>query len=196
MNAGATFQRAMDLAFAKEIREFLVIYLDDITVFSKTDYKHLDHHRKVFIKCRKFGISLNPKKTLFGLEEGKLLGHKISKEEIRIDAAKIEAILNISPLRNIKELQAFIGKINFLRRFNSNIAEIIRELNNMLKKDSVLRWTIEAKQSFESIKHALTKISVLISPDFKNDFIIFSAASEHTIVAILLKKMTRAMSSP
>ena len=63
MNAGATFQRAMDIAFAKEIHEFLVIYLDDIIVFSKTDYKHLDHLRQVFLKCRKFGISLNPKKT-------------------------------------------------------------------------------------------------------------------------------------
>ena len=79
MNARATFQRAMDIAFAKEIREFLVIYLDDITIFSKTDYAHLDHLRQVFIKCKIFGISLNPKKTLFVLEEGKLLGHIISK---------------------------------------------------------------------------------------------------------------------
>ena len=101
-NAGATFQRAMDIAFAKEIHEFLVIYLDDITVFSKTNDEHLDHLRQVFIKCRKYGISLNPKKTLFGLEEGKLLGHIISKEGIRIDPARIEAILNIQPPRNIK----------------------------------------------------------------------------------------------
>ena len=67
----------MDIAFAKEIHEFLVIYLDDITVFSKSNNEHLDHLRQVFIKCRKFGISLNPKKTLFGLDEGMLLGHII-----------------------------------------------------------------------------------------------------------------------
>ena len=73
----------------------------------------MDHLRHVFIKCRKFGISLNPKKSLFGLEEGKLLGHIISKEGIRIDPARIEATLNIHPPRNIKELQAFLGKINF-----------------------------------------------------------------------------------
>jgi len=72
-------QRAMDIAFAKEIHDFLVVYQDDITVFSKSDNEHLDHLRRVFIKCGKFGISLNPKKTLFGLEEGKLLGHIISK---------------------------------------------------------------------------------------------------------------------
>ena len=152
MNAEATFQKAMDIAFAKEIHEFLMIYLDVTTVFSNIDYEHLDHLRQVFLKCRKFGISLNPNKTLFGLEEGKLLGHIIYKEGIRIDPAIIEAILNISPPRNIKELQAFLGKINFLRRFISNLAEIIRELNNMLKKDLVLKWTVEAKQSFNLLK--------------------------------------------
>ena len=79
VNVGATFQRAMDIAFAKEIHEFLIIYFDDITIFSKSDNEHLDHLKQVFIKCIKFGISLNPKKSLFGLEEGKLLGHIISK---------------------------------------------------------------------------------------------------------------------
>ena len=115
-----------------------MIYLDDITVFSKTDNEHLDHLRQVLIKCREFGISLNPKKTLFGLEEGKILGHIISKEGIRVDPARREAILNIRHPRNIKELQAFLGKINFLTRFISKLAKIIREVNNMLKKTQYL----------------------------------------------------------
>jgi len=85
----------MDITFSKEIHDFLVIYLDDITVFSKSNNQHLDHLRQVFIKCRKYGISLNPEKYLFGLEEGKLLGCIISKDGIRIDPARIEAILLI-----------------------------------------------------------------------------------------------------
>lgn len=120
MNAGETFQREMNIAFEKEIYDFLVVYQDDITVFSKLDNEHLYHLRRVFIKCRKFGIPLNPKKTLFGLEEGKLLGHIISKEGIRIDPTRIEEILNITHPRNIKELKSLLGKINFLRRFISN----------------------------------------------------------------------------
>ena len=67
MNAGDTFQRAMDIAFSEDIGYFIVIYLDDITVYSKTDEQHLAHLRKVFEKCRKYGLSLNPKKTFFGL---------------------------------------------------------------------------------------------------------------------------------
>ncbi len=104
MNVGATFQRAMDIASSKEIHDLLVVYQDDITVFSKSDNEHLDHLRRVFIKCRKFGISLNPKKTFFGLEEGKILGHIISKYGIRIDISIIEAILTITHPRNIREL--------------------------------------------------------------------------------------------
>ena len=80
MNAGATFQRALDIEFSKYIGYFIVIYLDDIIFYSKTDEEHLVHLKKVFEKCRKYGLSLNPKKTLFGLEEGKLLGHIISEE--------------------------------------------------------------------------------------------------------------------
>eukprot|EP00253_Pinus_taeda_P021734 PITA_21734 len=135
-NAGATFQRAMDIAFSKEIHDFLVIYPDDLTAFSESDQQHLDHLRQVFLICIKYGISLNPKKSLFGLEEGKLLGHIISKEGIRINPDRIQAILQVPHPRNIKELQAFLGKINFLRRFIPNLVELIRLLNNMLKKDS------------------------------------------------------------
>ena len=75
MNAGATFQRDMDIAFSEEISYFIVIYLDDITVYSKTDEEHVAHLRKVLEKCRKYGLSLNPKKTMFGFQEGKILGH-------------------------------------------------------------------------------------------------------------------------
>ena len=162
MNAGATFQRAMDIAFSEDIGVFIVIYLDDITVYSKSDEEHLTHLRKVFNKCRKYGLSLNPKKTLFGLEEGKLLGHIISEEGIKIDPQRIEGILQISHPRNIKELQSFIGKINFLRRFIPNLAELLKEITNMLRKEVGVKWTIEAKKSFELIKRALTETPVLI----------------------------------
>ena len=150
----------------------------------------------MFLIYRKYGISLNPKKSLFGLEEGKLLGHIISKDGIRIDPDRIRAILHVPHPRNIKELQAFLGKINFLRRFIHNLAELIILLNNMLKKDSKVNWTIEAKKAFEEIKIALTKTPVLTSPKFDRDFIIFSFASEHTIAAVLLQKDDQGCEKP
>ena len=78
MNAGATFQREMDISFTGEKDKFVVIYLDDITVYSKSDEYHLKHLKQVFDKCRKFGLSLNPKKSSFVVQEGKLLGHIVT----------------------------------------------------------------------------------------------------------------------
>lgn len=98
----------------------------------------MEHLRQVFLKCKKYGISLNPKKNLVRLEEGKLLGHIISKDGILIDPFKIEAILQISYPESIKELHTFLGNINFLRRFISNLDKLIRSLNNMLKKDPAI----------------------------------------------------------
>ena len=103
------------------------------------------HLRKFFEKCRKYGLSLNPKKTLFGLQEGKLLGHIISEEGIRIDPKRIDGILQINHPRNIKELQSFFGKINFLRRFIPNLTELLRNMTNMLEREGV-KWTLEAKK--------------------------------------------------
>jgi ribonuclease HI len=177
MNVGATFQREMDIAFVDELGRFIVIYLDDVTVYSQSDEEHLQHLRRVFEKCRKFRISLNPKKSLFGLEEGKLLGHIISKDGIKIDPSRIESIQKVEHPRNLKELQSFIGKINFLRRFIPNLAELLMNITNMLKKDAKIKWNTEAKQSFEQVKHALTQAPVLISPDYSKDFYLFSFAS-------------------
>ena len=112
-NADATFQRAMDLAFANEKDVFLVVYLDNLTVFSKSDEEHMYHLKTVFQKCRKYGLLLNPKKSLFAMEEGKLLGHIISKDGIRIDPARVEVIQQIDLPQNKKEIQSFNGKMNF-----------------------------------------------------------------------------------
>jgi hypothetical protein len=114
MNGGATFQRAMDIAFIGERDKFAVIYLDDLTVFSKTDEEHLNHFKETFEKYRRFGLSLNPKKSHFAMREGNLLGHIISRDGIRIDPKRIEAIDNISIPRNVKEIQSLLGTINFL----------------------------------------------------------------------------------
>ena len=188
MNAGATFQRTMDIAFAGDIGKFVVIYMDDITVYSRFDREHIHHLEKVFIKCRKFGISLNPKKSNFALEEGKLLGHIISKDGIMIDPERVSAILNVGEPRSKKQIQSFLGQVNFLRRFIPSFAEILMNITNMLKKGHEIKWTAVDKKYFKEIKQAISKALVLVSPDFTKDFLVFSYASEHTIAVVLLQK--------
>ena len=92
LSAGATFQRAMDLDFVGIKDKFLLTYLNDLTVYSHSHHHHLQHLRKVFLKCRRYGISLNPNKSQFALEEGKLLGHIISAEGVKINPIRAEEI--------------------------------------------------------------------------------------------------------
>lgn len=113
-NARATFQRTMDIAYANENYVSLVVYLDYVTVFSHLDDEHLHHLRVIFQRCRKFKISLNPKKSLFSMEEDKILGHIISKDDIWIDPSWVEDIQQIDFPRSKKYIQSFNGKMNFL----------------------------------------------------------------------------------
>jgi len=91
----------------------VVIYIDEITVFSTFDEEHLQHLTHTFEKCRRYDISLNPKKSHFAMEEGKLLGHIVSPEGIKIDPERVKAIHHIYIPRNKKSIQSFISKINF-----------------------------------------------------------------------------------
>jgi hypothetical protein len=188
MNGASTFQSAMNIEFSEEKENFIVIYLDDITVYSDSDEKHLGHMKNVFQKCRKFNISLNPKKSHFGMQERKLLAHIISKEGIKIDPNRVEGIQKINTLHNKKEVQSFLGKVNFLRRFIPNHEEIIKHITSMLRKGNEIKWNLEAKKYFEDIKVALTKAPVLANLDFTKDIILFSLTLVHTIVGILLQK--------
>jgi len=187
MNVGATFHRAMDIAFVGERDKFIVIYLYDLIVFSNSDEDHLNHLRQTFLKCKKYGLSLNPKKSHFSMQEGKLLGNIVYKHGVKIDPQRVEATKVINFPRNKKEIQSFLGKINFVRRFIPNFVEIVKDLTYMLKKDNDFKWSSKAKFSFEQINKSLGEAPVLVSPNYSKDFLIFSFAYENTIDAVLLQ---------
>ncbi len=115
---------------------FNYVYMVLSIIFSKSNSNHLEHLRKIFTKCRKFGISLNPKKCMFSLFQGNLLGHVVSKDGISIDPKRVVAIHNLDYPWNTKEVQSFLGTIIFLCIFISNFAEILREIINMLGKEN------------------------------------------------------------
>jgi hypothetical protein len=130
------------------------------------------------------------------MKEGKLLGHIVSAVGVKIDPNRVEAIQALSIIRSRKEVQSFLGKINFLRRFVSNFAEMLKIITTMLRKGNEVRWTYEAQNTFEQIKKSLTKASMLISPDYSKDFLIFSFASSDTLVVVLLQKNEAGLEQP
>jgi hypothetical protein len=148
-NAGDTFQRAMDYAFRGLIGKLIEIYQDDLTVFSKDGKTHIGYLRQVLDRCREFGISLNPAKSIFGVTEGKLLGHIITKDGVKLDSKRVEAIDKV-PLPTSKKLfQSFLGQTNFVHRFIPNYAEIMKPIYKLLKKDVKFEWNDDSKRAFE-----------------------------------------------
>jgi ribonuclease HI len=192
-NAGATFQRAMQLAFDDLIGKIIQIYLDDLTVYSKIRSDHFGHLRKVLMRCRKFGISLNPSKSIFGVTEGKLLGHIVSDSGISIDPERIVAILNLPAPTSKKEVQAFMGVINFVRRFVPDFAVMVKPIHNLLKQDHPFSWTDDVENAFEGIKKEISSAPVLAKPDFEKEFTIYTNATEEAVSVVLMKMMTKEM---
>jgi hypothetical protein len=104
------------------------IYQDYLIVFSTDISDHIGHLRQVFERCRRYSISLNPTKSVFGVDEGKLLGHIICTDGVKIDPKRVDAIKTVSFPQTKKALQSFLGQINFIKRFIPNLAETMKSI--------------------------------------------------------------------
>jgi hypothetical protein len=110
----------------------------------------------------------------------------VSIDGVRIDSSKVEAIQTLSLPKSRKEVQSFLGKINFLRRFVSNFVELVNHITVMLRKGNEVKWTAESRESFSLIKKALNEAPVLVSPDYSKDFQFFYFAYFDMVVVVLL----------
>ena len=128
------------------------------------------------------------KKSQFALEEGKLLGHVVSAAGVQIGPERVKEIQALTLPRLKKDIQSFLGKINFVRRFILNFVELVMHITYMLKKEAEVKWTDAVTKSFESIKKAIMEAPTLISPDYSKEFHLFSFASNDTIAAVLLQQ--------
>ena len=177
----------MDVSFAQFKDKFMVIYQDDLIAYSKEANYLYGHLENFFIKALEYRVSLNPKKCAFAVIEGKLIGHIVSKDGIRIDPKRVMAIDKIPKPKNVKGIQSFFGQVNFLRRFVTNFAEISRPISKMLKKGKEIKWDDEPSKAFQEIKKAIKNAPVLRTPDYAKPIQIFSFASFHTVAAVLLQ---------
>ena len=186
----------MDIAFQGIINKSMVVYLDDVIVYSKNREEHIQHLTQIFERCRRYGISLSPKKTIFSVEEGKMLGHIISQAGIHIDPERIKSIAQLPLPHNKKDMQSFFGKINFMRKFTSGFSETIKPLQSMICKDVELKWIDERKESFEKIKPTISQAHVLHSLDFSKYFFFYTFASDQSLATILTQNDDENIEAP
>jgi hypothetical protein len=171
-----------------DIKHIVQSYLDDLPTHSMCRVDHPTHLRAIFVRCRFYRIRLNPHKCVFCVEFDCLLGFIISRQGIRVDPIKVEAILNLPPPSTLRQLQSLQGKANFLRRFIPNYTEITRGFTWLLKKDSEFVWDTIANNAFEALKLSLTRAPLLFPPDYSRDYFLYLAASEYTIGMVLVQE--------
>jgi hypothetical protein len=118
------------------------------------------------------------------------LGHIVSVEGVRIDLRRVEAIQTLSFPRSNKEVQSFLGKISFLRRFIFNFVELVKHIKTMFRKANEVKWNVDSRYTFKKIKRALTEAPVLINLNYSKEFLIFSFVESDTLVVVLLQRNT------
>ena len=173
------FNRAISQIFKSMIDEgFLKTYFDDLNAFSKDDDSHLEHLRKIFLKCRENNVKLNPEKTLIAFKEGPCLGFRLSGETIRPGIEKTQAIIEMPAPTNISEVKTFMGMVNFYRRFLPNLSRISAPINNLTKKDTPFIWDKSCQDSFSEIKKLIASDIALHHFDPSAPATVTSDASE------------------
>src|SRR4051795_10147897 len=177
----------MNFIFNPYTNEFVLVYLDDILVFSKNKKDHAEHLRLVLDKLREYQLYAKFSKCEFWLDEVLYLGHIISAKGIAVNPERVSAVLNWNPPQNVKQLRSFLGLASYCRRFVENFSKIAKPLTELLKKDKKFQWTPKCEESFQELKRRLTSAPVLAPPDTKKNFEIFCDASRQGLGCILMQ---------
>ncbi|KAJ9532097.1 hypothetical protein QJQ45_003814 [Haematococcus lacustris] len=185
-NAPATFQAVMNDIF-REHNKFVVVYLDDILVFSKDKTEHAKHLEVVFKLLLQNQLYAKLKKCEFERAELKFLGHLVGVKGIRPDPAKIQSIVDWPPLTDVASIRSFVGLATYFRTFIQGFAKLVAPLTNLTKTHVQWCWDDSCEAAFRGVKHALSNAPVLALPDFSKQFQVICDASVTGIGAVLMQ---------
>jgi hypothetical protein len=187
-NAPATFCTLMQRVLAEFIDKFVVVYLDDIVVYSNSMKEHEGHLRLVFKALRANNLYVKEEKCSFGLDEVSFLGHVVGNGKIQMDPQKIKAIVEWETPSKTTELRSFLGLVNYYRRFIEGHSALAAPLTDLLKKGRTWSWTPKCQLAFEALKDAVTKEPVLALPNFAKPFEVHADASDFAIGGVLMQE--------
>ena len=186
-NAPATFQNAMNNLFGQRIGIFVLVYMDDILIFSKTKEDHFKHLDEVLTLLTKHGYHINEKKCAFLQTELKFLGHTISADGLKVDQDKIQVLKTWSPPTDKSGIRSLLGFGNYFRRFIYKYSDMVLPLLNLTKQNTPTIWTPECQKSFEQLKEAIINAPVLKHPDLTKPFKLECDAINYATGSILMQ---------
>ncbi|MBW0583360.1 hypothetical protein O181_123075, partial [Austropuccinia psidii MF-1] len=176
----------MNEIFPEELSEgWLIIYIDDIIVCSKTWEEHMYRFSRVLTKIQSVNMKISLKKCHFGFKELKALGHVVSGLSLGIDKNKVSEVLPKPMPQNKKEIQSFLGFAGYYRKHIKDFETIARPLYKLCDKDTVFEMSVDRVKAFESLREALTTAPLLLMPDFKLPFKLYIDASGDGLGAAL-----------
>jgi hypothetical protein len=181
----ATFQLTMNSVLAPFLRKCVVVFIDDILIYSATWPDHLCHLRAVFDTLRNQQLKVKLSKCSFAQIKLQYLGHVISKDGVATDPSKIEAVQSWPSPKTAKEVRSFLGLAGYYRKFVKNFGIMSRPLTNLLKKGQVFTWHETQESAFQALKQALITAPVLALPDFSKKFEVETDACDTGIGAVL-----------
>lgn len=186
-SAPATFQSTMNQVLATCLRKSVLVFIDDILVYSPSIDMHAVHLREVFQLLQQHQLYIKRNKCSFALTELEYLGHVISSHGVATDKTKIQAVSNWPTLANVKSLRGFLGLTGYYRKYVKHYWILAQPLTQLLKKGVLFLWGPAQKEAFEQLKHAMTTAPVLSLPNFQQTFAVETDASNTGIGAVLLQ---------
>jgi hypothetical protein len=186
-NAPAYFMYLMNKVFMEYLDKFVVLFIDDILIFSKNEEEHDEHLRLVLQKLRENQLYAKLKKCEFWLKEVLFLGHIISEGGISVDPSKVKDILSQKTPQNISDIRSFLGLARYYRRLIEGFSKISKPMTKLLAIGNTFEWTPTRETSFQELKKRLTMAPVLTMPDMEKPFSIYCNISGQGLGCVLMQ---------
>jgi hypothetical protein len=177
----------MNRIFHPYLDKFVVVFIDDILVYSKDQDEHVEHLRIVLQILKEKQLYAKLSKCEFWLEEVNFLGHVISGKGIAVDPSKIEAVLQWEPPRTVTEIRSFLGLAGYYRRFIEGFSKLALPLTRLTRKNQAFVWDQKCEDSFQELKHRLTTAPVLVLPNPNGNFEVYCDASKQGLGCVLMQ---------
>eukprot|EP00253_Pinus_taeda_P021984 PITA_21984 len=187
-NAPATFMCLMNNIFHPYLDRFVLIFIDDILIYSRTIEEHYEHLRRVLQTLREHQLYAKFSKCDFFKEEIQYLGHVITKEGIAVDPEKIKAIMDWPVPKDVTDVRSFMGLAGYYRRFVEGFSKVAFPITSLQKKGKSFQWTPNCQKSFEQLKHLLTTAPILCIADPNKDYVVCTDASKEGLGGVLMQE--------
>jgi hypothetical protein len=186
-NALTYFIYLMNKVFMEYLDKFVVVFIDDILVYSKSEEEHEEHLRLALQKLREHRLYAKLSKCEFWMNQVAFLGHVISKGGIFVDPSKVKDVLSWNAPTSVGDIRSFLGLAGYYRRFIEGFSKISMLMTELLEKEKKFEWTPACEASFQQLKKQLTTALILVMPDMEKSFSIYCDASGRGLGCVLMQ---------